>query len=100
MTRHKATHGGARAGAGRPKAPPVLIAGIPVTDDPRVFLVAVMNHCEADIRLRLEAARCLMPYQHAKPGEAGKKDNQAAAAQRVITSGKFAASAPPLRSVQ
>jgi phage terminase small subunit len=59
-----------------------------------------MNNCEADIRLRLEAAKCLMPYQHAKPGELGKKENQAAAAQRVIATGKFAASAPPLRCVQ
>ena len=98
--RHKATHGGARAGAGRPKAPPQLLAGIPQTNDAKTFLMALMNDSQTDIRLRLEAAKCLMPYQHAKPGEAGKKDNQAAAAQRVITSGKFAASAPPLRSVQ
>ena len=62
--------------------------------------MALMSDSQTDIRLRLEAAKCLMPYQHAKPGEAGKKDNQAAAAQRVITSGKFSASAPPLRSVQ
>ena len=96
----KVSHGGARAGAGRPKAPPVLIASIPATDDPRAFLMALMNNCEADIRLRIGAAKCLMPYEHTRGNAMGKKDNQAAAAQKVIASGKFSASAPPLRSVQ
>jgi phage terminase small subunit len=98
--KNKAPHGGARAGAGRPKNPPELITSIPVTDDARTFLMALMNDSEADIKLRLEAAKCLMPYQHAKPSQAGKKIEQANAAQKVIASGKFAASAPPLRSVR
>ena len=97
----KASHGGARAGAGRPKNPPVLTTSIPATDEPRAFLMALMNNCEADIRLRIEAAKCLMPYEHTKCNyPMGKKDSQAAAAQKVIASGKFSAGAPPLRSVQ
>ena len=96
----KASHGGARAGAGRPKNPPVLTTSIPATDEPRAFLVALMNYDQVDVRLRLEAAKCLMPYQHARSDNVGKKDNQVAAAQKLIASGKFSASAPPLRSVQ
>ena len=96
----KASHGGARAGAGRPINPPQLLAGIPQTNDAKTFLIALMNDSQTDIRLRLEAAKCLMPYQHVRSDKVGKKDNQAAAAQKVITSGKFSASAPPLRSVQ
>ena len=98
--KNKASHGGARAGAGRPINPPQLLTGMPPTNDAKTFLMALMNNCEADIRLRLEAAKCLMPYQHAKNNNVGKKDNQAAAAQKVIASGKFSASAPPLHSVQ
>lgn len=62
--------------------------------DPRDFLSAVMNDAAEDIKLRVDAAKSLMPYMHPKLGEQGKKEaKQDKAAQ--VSSGKFAASAPP-----
>lgn len=53
--------GGRRAGAGRPRNPPVL-AELPRTDCPLQWLLNAM-HCEAlPLRLRLDAAKALLPY--------------------------------------
>lgn len=63
--------GGKRAGAGRPlgsRNKPQLIADLPVTDTPLQWLSALMNHDNAPMRLRIDAARVLMPYLHARPG--------------------------------
>ena len=95
----KAQHGGKRANAGRPRNPPML-ANIPATDDPLEFLRQAMNDTTLDMRVRLDAAKSMLPFTHQRNSKAGKKENQAAAAQKVIATGKFAASAPPLRSVQ
>ena len=84
--------GGARPGAGRkPRViAPVVIEASP---DPRKFLLDLMNDPSADPRMRLDAAKALMPFVHGKPG-AGKKDERQAAAKKVST-GKFAPAAPP-----
>ena len=60
--------GGRRAGAGRPRNKPVLIDGLPVTDCPLVWLLALVNHPGASLRLRLAAARAALPFTHTKPG--------------------------------
>ena len=94
--------GGARPGAGRkpqPKEPQRLDIPVPVGEtlahkDPKVFLLALMNDLEADVKLRADAAKALMPFMHTKLGEGGKKDQQQDAAKRVA-GGKFAAVAPP-----
>lgn len=91
--------GGARPGAGRPRNPPVLLASLAVTTDSKAFLLALMNDSEADIKLRLEAAKYLMPYQRAKAGEAGKKTEQTTAAKKAAR-GKYAPSQPPVRLVR
>lgn len=68
--------GGARPGAGRPKkAPQILdLETVSLTHrDPKTFLFAVMNDAESDVKVRLEAAKVLMPYLHVKKGEIGKK---------------------------
>lgn len=118
----KGRRGGARPGAGRPsrlavklfvppppapgaKLPPAKKAAavdttapvaVPAHEDPKVFLLALMNNQEADIKIRAEAAKVLMPFIHAKPGEAGKKDERKEAAKKA-GAGKFApASAPKL----
>jgi phage terminase small subunit len=62
--------------------------------DPKVFLLALMNDLEADVRIRADAAKALMPFMHNKLGEGGKKDQQQDAAKK-IAGGKFAAAAPP-----
>ncbi len=69
--------------------------------DPKAFLMATMNDFEADAKLRVDAAKALMPFIHPRKGEAGKKVDQQEAAKKA--SGRFGSSAappPPLRSVK
>lgn len=95
--------GGVRPGAGRKPAEAVKInIPVPITEnlahkDPKVFLLALMNDLEADVKLRADAAKSLMPFMHAKV-EAGVKDAKAEAAKKA-GAGKFGAAAPPLRIV-
>ena len=65
-TTPKGKHGGARPGAGRPTKPPQLLPMLPVGADPLAFLLAVMNCPEADIKLRIDAAKAALPYRHAR----------------------------------
>lgn len=66
-----------------------------VTDDgdPLDYLRRVMNDPAEDPKLRIDAAKTLASYLHAKPGEKGKKEQRQEAAERVAS--KFVASAPP-----
>lgn len=92
--------GGARPNSGpKPKPPvklgiPVPVAGSLAHSDPKVFLLALMNDLEADIKLRAEAAKVLMPFVHQKVGETGIKDEKAEKAKKAAA-GKFGAAAPP-----
>ena len=90
--------GGARAGAGRPRSPAVLI-DTPITTDPLAFLLAVMNDASADVKLRADAAKALLPFMHHKASEQGKKDAAKDAAKQAAV-GRFAAAAPPLHIVR
>ena len=59
--------GGRRKGAGRPagaRNKPRLIAGLPEIADPLQWLLAAMNHEALPLRLRMAAAKALMPYCH------------------------------------
>lgn len=93
--------GGARPGAGRkpqPKQVQRLDIPVPVGEslahkDPKVFLLALMNDLEADVKLRADAAKALMPFMHPKL-EGGIKDARADAAKKA-GAGKFGAAAPP-----
>lgn len=62
--------------------------------DPIEFLNDLMNNEDEDPKLRLEAAKAMMPYLHAKIGEQGKKENKIDKANNVAR-GKFAPSSPP-----
>jgi phage terminase small subunit len=78
---------------------PVVDVPAPLVDalshrDPKVFLLALMNDQEADVKLRSDAAKALMPFMHARVGESGKKDQKADEAKKA-QAGKFAPSAPP-----
>lgn len=88
----RANSGGARPGAGRkPKAPePVATTAA----DPKAFLLALMQDVTADQRVRMDAAKSLMPFCHSKIGEGGKKDERQKAAH-AAAAGKYAASTPP-----
>lgn len=67
--------GGRRAGAGRPpgsKNPRTIAANmaarlLPYCNDPKQWLMTLMNDPRQDLRLRVEAARRLLPYLHTKP---------------------------------
>lgn len=53
--------------------------------DPKDFLKAVMNDGGEDVKLRVDAAKALMPYVHAKPGEKGKKAERQERAEKVAS---------------
>ena len=59
--------GGYRKGAGRPlgaRNRPRLIHGLPACDCPLQWLLALVNHTAAPLRLRVSAAKALMPFMH------------------------------------
>jgi len=89
----KGQSGGARPGAGRKPKEPTILQLSAIYDDPEKFLRAVMNDSGTDAKLRVDAAKALMPYIHAKKGEVGKKEQSNEAAKRVA--GRFATAAPP-----
>lgn len=93
----RANTGGARAGSGRKKKPPQLFE-FSSNGDPKAFLTAVMNDQAADVRLRVQAAKLLMPFVHVKLREGGKKEQQAEAAKRV-SHGLFSLRQPPPKLV-
>lgn len=106
----KGRSGGARPGAGRKPAQPVLIEQTSQDNqavevilagdgkDPMQFLEDVMANPTLDAKLRLEAAKILMPFKHVRKGEVGKKVEKQDAAKKA-SGGKFSAAAPPLRVV-
>lgn len=70
--------------------------------DPKAFLIATMNDYDADAKLRVDAAKALMPFIHPRKGEGGKKEEKESAA-KTASKGKFGAAPPPpthLRSVK
>jgi len=65
---------GARKGAGRKQVTknPRTIAAmkaarlLPYADEPKQWLLALMREPRQDLRCRVEAARALLPYLHAR----------------------------------
>ena len=66
--------GGSRPGAGRKPSPPTILQLAATHSDPKAFLSAGMNDSGTDVKLRVDAAKALMPYLHRKVGEVGKKE--------------------------
>ncbi|NLZ12382.1 MAG: terminase small subunit [Alcaligenaceae bacterium] len=71
----------------------VGLEALGLTSDPKKVLVALMNDAGEDPKLRLEAAKALMPFVHARKGEGGKKEAKQEEAQKVAS--RFSAAAPP-----
>lgn len=100
MTGIKGKSGGQRPGAGRPEKPPTrlkdsdLLTKALQQGDPKAFLLAVMADADNDARLRVDAAKALLPYEFRKVGDGGKKEAAAAAAKKAAT-GRFAPGRPP-----
>ena len=87
-------HGGGRKGSGRKPAAlkekdESLLLTVPTTSDPKEFLLSVMDSDEADARMRMDAAKALMPFMHLKLGEGGKKEQKQDATKAAL-GGKFA----------
>ncbi|MCV4343246.1 terminase small subunit [Pseudomonas capsici] len=61
--------------------------------DPKDFLLAVMNDAGSEPKLRVDAAKALMPFLHPRKGEGGKKEERQKAA--VQAASKFTRQAPP-----
>lgn len=79
--------------AAPPVRPPFDFSALVNFSDPKAFLKAVMNEPKVDIKQRVEAAKALMPFEHQKKGEGGKKESQAEAAKKAAN--KFATPAAP-----
>ena len=68
--------GGARKGAGRKQgtkntrtvAANEAARFLPYCSDPGSWLLALVNDPRQDLRLRVDAARALLPYLHVRPG--------------------------------
>lgn len=61
--------------------------------DPKAFLIAAMNDSRTEPKLRIDAAKALMPFVHKRLGEGGKKEQRDEAAKKVAS--RFAPAAPP-----
>jgi phage terminase small subunit len=89
--------GGGAAGTGAKigpaPTPPDNLVDIPSTTDPMEFLTNLMNEPTADIRIRADVAKAMLPFKHQKLGEGGKKDQKNENAKKVAS--RFAAAAPP-----
>lgn len=87
----KGRSGGARKGAGRKPRPPAIVDG--EVGDAKGFLERVVRGELLPSAAQLDAAKALLPYQHRKLGEAGKKEQRQEQAGQVR--GRFAPAAPP-----
>lgn len=63
--------------------------------DPRAFLLAAMNDGLLEPKLRIDAAKALMPFEFAKKGESSGKKEDAAAKAKAAAQGKFGRREPP-----
>lgn len=99
--------GGRRPGAGRPrkgsergKLDPSqaeqLLAPAGTTDS-KEFLEQVLAGRILPMPAQMDAARCLLPFQHRKLGEAGKKEQRNEQAAKVA--GRFAPAPPRLAAL-
>jgi len=75
------------------------LAKVLMHSDPKQFLLAVMNDQGQEAKLRVDAAKALMPFVHQRKGEGGKKD-QAKEKAAEVARGKFGTRGPPLKAVK
>lgn len=85
--------GGARPGAGRKPKEPAILTLAATYDDPAKFLRAVMNDSGSESKLRVDAAKALMPFVHPRKGEG--KGGDAADKLNAAKAGKFGVRSGP-----
>lgn len=74
---------------------PDLGEPLPETSDSIEFLEAVLAHPKVPLGRRMEAAKLLIPFQHGKVGEKGKKAAKADAAKETAGGGDLYATRKP-----
>lgn len=79
--------------------PEIVTVEIEQTDDPKVFLTALMNCPKAGVKARLEAAKALLPFEHSKMGEKGKKVTKEEGAKELAGGGHAYGSRRPPKLV-
>ena len=94
LARLKHLESEAQPAAGRDAPPADVDLGDEFFEDPKDMLRHAMNNKRLDPKTRIQAAVALLPFEHQKRGEAGKKEQQNTAAESVVT-GRFAPAAPP-----
>lgn len=96
LAQHKKSSPAASSAAPPPPPPPPTfdINAALMHSDPKAFLLAAMNDGALDPKLRLDAAKALMPFTHNKLGEGGKKDQKQDAARKA-GAGKYGSAEPP-----
>lgn len=72
--------------------PDIGLDQLGLTSDPKKVLVAIMNDGQEDPKLRLEAAKALMPFVHPRVAPQGKKEAQNSAAKKA---NRFMVQPPP-----
>lgn len=96
----KPARGGVRQGAGRPRKRPIQVAP---DATPLDVLRAIALDPETPTSMKLKAAASWAQYVHARPAAVpapGKKEQRQADASKVLESGRFKPSRPPLRAVE
>lgn len=86
------------AGRDAPSEPPAGFSD-QFFEDPKDMLKHAMNDRRLDPKTRLQAAIALLPFEHQKLGESGKKEKQDQAALGAAT-GRFAPATPPPRQLK
>lgn len=76
------------------------LADLPNTDDPLVWLLALMNEPNAKIFDRRNAAQSALPYFHGKKSGMGKKDQKLEDAEKVGASTRFGLRERHLKAVK
>jgi len=99
LARLKHLESEAKPEVGRDALPPDVQLGDEFFEDPKDLLRHAMNDRRLDPKTRIQAAVALLPFEHQKRGEAGKKEQQANAAESIAT-GRFAPAAPPSRQLK
>ncbi|MPQ84497.1 hypothetical protein F0170_11165 [Pseudomonas sp. MAFF 730085] len=76
------------------------LAELPNTDDPLVWLLALMNEPKAKIFDRRNAAQSALPYFHGKKSGMGKKEQKLEDAAKVGAGGRFGLRERHLKAVK
>lgn len=76
------------------------LTSLPITDDPLVWLLALMNEQKAKIFDRRNAAQTALPYFHGKKSGMGKKDQRQEDAEKVGASNRFGLRERHLKAVK